>query len=122
MERHPPAYLSPSRLSAYDYCPAEFQKRYILKQPDPPTPEMAFGTAVHAGIEAHFLGKDDELAFLKSWREAQKTIAPSLQPFGANLPVSVTLNTTNHPRNAPNDPAGTPVIPAKSLRVEAIAP
>lgn len=85
MERHPPAYLSPSRLSTYEYCPAEFRKRYVLKQSDPPTPEMAFGTAVHAGIEAHYLGKDDDLAFLKSWRDAQKIIPATVRVFGSGL-------------------------------------
>jgi hypothetical protein len=85
-EKHPPAYLSPSRLTCYAYCPAEFYKRYILKQDEPPTPERSFGTAVHKGIEAHFRGGDDELAFLRAWREAQKELAAAEQIFGAGLP------------------------------------
>lgn len=86
MEKHPPAYLSPSRLTCYAYCPAEFHKRYILKRDEPPTPERLFGTAVHKGIEAHFRGEDDELAFLRAWREAQKELVKAEQIFGAGLP------------------------------------
>lgn len=74
MEKHPPAYLSPSRLSTYAWCPAEFHRRYVLGIKDPPTPEMCFGTAVHAGLEALFHGEDDELAFLRDWRAAKATL------------------------------------------------
>lgn len=85
MEKHPPAYLSPSRLTCYDYCPAEFHKRYILKRDEPPTPERSFGTAVHKGLEALYRGEDDELAFLRAWREAQKELVAAEQIFGLGL-------------------------------------
>lgn len=84
-EKHPPAYLSPSRLSCYDWCPAEFHKRYILKQDDPPTPERLFGTAVHKGIEAHFRDQDDELAFLRAWKDAKAELTAAQQVFGSGL-------------------------------------
>lgn len=85
MEKHPPAYLSPSRLSCYAYCPAEFEKRYILKQDEPPTPERLFGTAVHKGLEAHFLNQDDELAFLREWRTLRSTLTQDEQSFSKGL-------------------------------------
>ncbi len=85
MEKHPPAYLSASRLSCYDYCPAEFHKRYILKHDEPPTPERLFGTAVHKGLEAHFLGQDDEIAFLREWRTLKSTLTVQQQSFTGNL-------------------------------------
>lgn len=83
--QHPPAYLSPSRLTCYQYCPAEFFKRYILKKDEPPTPERLFGTAVHKGLEAYFCGKDDELAFLREWRALKITLRPDEQAFTGGL-------------------------------------
>lgn len=85
MEKHPPAYLSPSRLTCYTYCPAEFYKRYILKRDEPPTPERSFGTAVHKGIEAHFLNQDDDLAFLRAWRDEKEALTAADQLFGSGL-------------------------------------
>lgn len=85
MEKHPPAYLSPSRLSCYDWCPAEFYKRYVLKQSDPPTADMLFGTAVHKGLEASFCGEDDELAFLREWRTAKQALTEAHTPFDSWL-------------------------------------
>jgi hypothetical protein len=86
VEKHPPAYLSPSRLTCYAYCPAEFYKRYVLKRDEPPTPERCFGTAVHQGLEAYFHGQDDELTFLRAWREAKAHLAAADQIFGKGLP------------------------------------
>jgi hypothetical protein len=73
-EDHPPSYLSPSRLECYQRCPALFRERYVLKVRRPPSVEMAFGTAVHKGIESHFKGEDHELAFLFEWRRASKEL------------------------------------------------
>jgi hypothetical protein len=86
VEKHPPAYLSASRLTCYTYCPAEFYKRYILKRDEPPTPERLFGTAVHKGLEAHYNGGDSELAFLRAWREAKAELQAADQAFGTGLP------------------------------------
>lgn len=85
MEKHPPAYLSPSRLSCYAYCPAEFHKRYILKQDDPPGVERMFGTSVHKGLEALFKDEDAELAFLRDWRAAKQTLQAAELVFGSGL-------------------------------------
>lgn len=85
MKNHSNAYLSPSRLSCYDYCPGEFRKRYILKKDQPPTPERLFGTAVHKGLEAQFTGQDDELAFVREWGAAKRELQQANQAFGSGL-------------------------------------
>lgn len=69
---HRPPYLSPSRLAAYDRCPQIYRNRYVLKLVEPPSFEREFGTAVHKGLEAHYRGLDYEMAYLLSWRQAQK--------------------------------------------------
>jgi hypothetical protein len=74
MTDHRPAYLSPSRLWAYDRCPQVYRDRYVLKVDQPAAFERDFGTAVHKGLEAHFNGLDYEIAFLLSWRQAQKDL------------------------------------------------
>lgn len=62
-------WWSPSRLGCYEQCPAEYHRRYILREkPEPNTP-MFFGTAVHKGLEAHFTGGDGDLAFRREWRK-----------------------------------------------------
>jgi hypothetical protein len=73
MTDHRPTHLSPSRLSTYDRCPRIYKDRYILKLTEPPSFEREFGTAVHAGLEAHYRGLDYEMAYLLSWRQALKT-------------------------------------------------
>lgn len=62
---HTPA-LSPSRLWLYTECPALYKRRYVDKIFDPPTIDMEYGQAIHAGLEAHFLGGDAELTFLRT--------------------------------------------------------
>ncbi len=85
MEKHPPAYLSPSRLASYAWCPAQFHKHYVLNQPDPATPEMSFGTAVHAGIEAMMRDEDADLAYLRSWRELRNAFTGTVRVVADNL-------------------------------------
>lgn len=84
-ESHLPAYLSPSRLSCYQWCPAEYRRRYVLGIKDPSTVEQAFGTAVHLGIETDMRGLDGDLAFLHSWRAAESLFQPEQKPFGSGL-------------------------------------
>lgn len=87
MTRHHTPYLSPSRLTCYDWCPRSYRERYVDKVVEPPTPEMLFGVAVHAGLEALFLGGDAERAFLQRWAQAQDELAAALRPFGGGLKV-----------------------------------
>lgn len=65
-----PSHLSPSQLSCYALCPAIYHERYVQKLFPPPEPERLFGIAVHQALEAHYRGQDDELVFLKAWRES----------------------------------------------------
>lgn len=82
---HHTPYLSPSRLSSYDWCPAQYHERYVLGLADPPAPERLFGVAVHAGLEAHFLGADNPIAqYLERWdmalqemREYDEAVLPA---------------------------------------------
>lgn len=85
-EKHLPRYLSPSRLWAYNRCPQVYVDRYIRKLEQPASYEREFGTAVHAGLEAHFRGLDHEMAFLIAWRLAQK----SLKSAGVAVPSWLT--------------------------------
>jgi PD-(D/E)XK nuclease superfamily protein len=83
---HRPRYLSPSRLWAYDRCPQVYADRYIRKLEQPPSFEREYGTAVHAGLEAHFRGLDYEMAFLLAWRSATKI----LKAAGVTAPAWLT--------------------------------
>lgn len=49
--------LSYSQLSLYLRCPRLYQYRYIMKRKQPPTPELALGSAWHAGQEANLSQK-----------------------------------------------------------------
>lgn len=44
-------HLSVSQLLLWEQCPASWWWKYVKKAPDSPTPQLGFGTAVHAGIE-----------------------------------------------------------------------
>lgn len=70
--KHRPPHLSPSRLSLYDRCPVLYRQRYVDCLIEPPSFERAFGIAVHAGLEAHYRGRDYEMAYLGSWREGMQ--------------------------------------------------
>lgn len=72
--RYFPSHLSPSQLTLYQLCPVIYRERYVLNLFPPPQPERLFGVAVHAGLEAQFQGLDDEMQFLKTWREASSTL------------------------------------------------
>jgi hypothetical protein len=85
VEPYLPTHLSPSQLSCYTLCPAIYHERYVQKLYPPPEPERLFGIAIHQALEAHYRGQDDELAFLKAWRESVATLDQSLYPIIANL-------------------------------------
>jgi hypothetical protein len=62
-------HWSTSRFMLWDQCPGSFKERYIDGVWTPPTEAMAFGSAVHAGLEEHFRGGNGDLAFRRKWKE-----------------------------------------------------
>lgn len=47
----PTPYLSYSQVSTYLQCPRRYEQAYILRERGPTSATMAFGTAVHKGVE-----------------------------------------------------------------------
>jgi len=80
-----PSHLSPSQLSCYALCPGIYHERYVRKLYPPPEPERLFGIVIHQALEAHYRGEDDELTFLKLWKDALATLDQSLYPIIDNL-------------------------------------
>lgn len=92
MPPHRPAWLSPSALRCYATCPGLYAQRYLQRTPASPNQDMAFGSAVHAGLEALYRGQDAETAFLTRWRkdilalrEAGVPVYPYLTRRGLDL-------------------------------------
>lgn len=53
---------SPSKLTAYESCPAAVRYKYIDKLPEPPSPVLERGTAIHAAAEEYVTGRAKSLA------------------------------------------------------------
>lgn len=81
MADYRPSHLSPSQLACYALCPAIYHERYVQKIYPPAEPERLFGIAIHQALEAHYRGEDDELVFLKTWRESLMQLDQSLYPI-----------------------------------------
>ena len=56
-----PEYLSYSSISAYLACGEAWRYRYVEKIKTPTSPELVFGSAVHATIEAYVARRDFDL-------------------------------------------------------------
>lgn len=50
--RDPGVRLSFSRVDTYERCPLLFRFRYVDKLPQTPTPDLSWGSAIHAALEA----------------------------------------------------------------------
>lgn len=76
-----PRHLSHSAIELYARCPAAYRRRYIERQPDPPTPAMLFGRVFHETLEAVHQGEDGDVSWVKAYTAAglPGTGAPSLQ-------------------------------------------
>lgn len=65
--------LSPTALNNYISCPWKYFYRNLIRLPEPTEPHMAYGTAMHAGVEALFkndkLGKNKDL-LIQGFEEA----------------------------------------------------
>jgi len=65
----------------WQQCPAEFYARYVAGHAEAPTEAMLFGSAIHLGLEAHFLGKDGEKVFRAAWKAAvQEPLSGAADP------------------------------------------
>jgi hypothetical protein len=62
-------HWSATRFMLFEQCPALFRARYIDGEPIVVTEAMAFGSALHRGLEAHFNGQDGEHVFRAAWKE-----------------------------------------------------
>jgi len=61
----------------FDQCPAEYRDRYVDGLALELTEALAFGSAMHLGLEAHFQGHDAELAFRRAWKSYQPALGPT---------------------------------------------
>lgn len=61
-------HWSASRFQSFEICAAEFYARYIHGAREPASEAMLFGSAVHSGLEAHYLGKSGTAAFRQVWK------------------------------------------------------
>ncbi|MGQ0644407.1 MAG: RecB family exonuclease [Elusimicrobiota bacterium] len=46
-----------SKVSTFYFCPKKYEYRYVREMPAPAKPELAFGVALHAALEANFRQK-----------------------------------------------------------------
>jgi len=67
-------HWSATKFMTWDQCPGEFKARYVDDRPVELTEAMAFGQAVHMGLEAHYGGVDGIKAFRAAWREMQRNL------------------------------------------------
>lgn len=69
-------HLSASSVGDFIRCPLLWAGRRIYKWPEPPTPALAIGTAVHAALAAHHKGEDAELVLLEAWKAVRGMTPP----------------------------------------------
>lgn len=63
-------HWSATRFMLFEQCPASFRERYVDGVASETTEAMAFGSAVHRGLETHYQGGDGERAFRAAWKVA----------------------------------------------------
>jgi len=82
-------HWSASRFMLWDQCPGAFKARYVDEQPFEMTEAVAFGSAVHQGLEAHYRGEDGQRAYRAAWRTLAQQhgldVDPSLTGVGLEL-------------------------------------
>lgn len=62
------AHWSATKFMTWDICPGEFKARYVDGEATQLTEAMAFGQAVHHGLESHYQGQDGVRAFRAAWK------------------------------------------------------
>lgn len=66
-----PRALSVSSVQLYARCPAQYRQRYVERLVTPSSPELLFGKAFHAALEAEHTGKDSERVMIAAWNAAE---------------------------------------------------
>lgn len=66
-----PRHLSVSSVTLYGECPARYHARYVARLAEPTSPQMTFGSAFHAALEAEHRGADSERALIDAWNAAE---------------------------------------------------
>ncbi len=80
--------LSPSRAADFKTCPLLYRFRTIDRIPEPPTPDQARGTLVHAVLERLF----DLPALDRTLARAAAMVAPEWERLRAESPLLAELN------------------------------
>lgn len=62
-----PQYTTKSQIFSFEFCPIQYFKQYILKEPQEPTYEMVIGTRFHEYAET-FFNNIDEIPY-ELWQE-----------------------------------------------------
>lgn len=60
-----PSHLSVSSVQLYARCPLAWQRRYVMGEPETPSPAMEFGRVFAAALEALHRGQDYETEFAR---------------------------------------------------------
>ncbi len=71
--------------NTFFFCPKKFEYRYVQETPVPTKPELVFGTALHAALEANFRQKVESRRDLPL-EEAWKVFRAALQEGLASVP------------------------------------
>lgn len=79
MTAYRPRHLSVSSVALFERCPAQWKRRYVDRQPEPPSVPMIFGKTFHATLEAEHRGEDSERALVAAWNAADAALAVSGQ-------------------------------------------
>lgn len=64
-------HLSASSVNDFLACPMLWAGRRLFKWPEPQSPALAIGTAVHLALAAFHKGKDAELVLLEAWKKVR---------------------------------------------------
>jgi len=77
-------HWSAQRFASWDLCPSTFRDRYVDGLAVEVSEAMAFGSAVHKGLEAHYKGEDGDRSFRRAWATFADG-SPNLTAVGLNL-------------------------------------
>lgn len=116
-------HWSASRFMLWDQCPGLFKARYVDGEAFQITEAVAFGQAVHQGLEAHFNDQDGIRAFRSAWKQSAVELGevdPSLTARGMDLLDQVfDLNLAGTPERGfsldTNAELGAPIVGAIDL-------